>query len=61
MARLSFLGAIRTVTGSQYVLEAGGRRLMVDCGMFQGRKPLRLRNWIPPTRVARRGYAASGA
>jgi metallo-beta-lactamase family protein len=48
MARLSFLGAIRTVTGSQYVLEAAGSRLMVDCGMFQGRKPLRLRNWDDP-------------
>lgn len=48
MARLSFLGAIRTVTGSQYVLEAAGRRLMIDCGMFQGRKSLRLRNWDDP-------------
>jgi len=48
MARLSFLGAARTVTGSQYLLEAGGQRLMVDCGMFQGRKPLRLRNWDDP-------------
>jgi metallo-beta-lactamase family protein len=48
VARLSFLGAIRTVTGSQYLLEAAGRRLMVDCGMFQGRKPLRLRNWDDP-------------
>jgi metallo-beta-lactamase family protein len=45
MARLRFLGAARTVTGSQYVLEAGGASLMVDCGMFQGEKPLRLRNW----------------
>lgn len=48
MARLRFLGAARTVTGSQYLLEAGGQRLMVDCGMFQGRKPLRLRNWDDP-------------
>lgn len=48
MARLSFLGAARTVTGSQYLLEAAGKRLMVDCGMFQGRKPLRLRNWDDP-------------
>ena len=48
MARLGFLGAARTVTGSQYLLEAGGRRLMVDCGMFQGQKPLRLRNWADP-------------
>ena len=48
MARLSFLGAARTVTGSQYLLEADGRRLMVDCGMFQGEKALRLRNWQDP-------------
>jgi metallo-beta-lactamase family protein len=48
MARLSFLGAARTVTGSQYLLEAGPTRLMVDCGLFQGEKPLRLRNWAVP-------------
>ncbi len=48
MATLSFLGAAKTVTGSQYLLEAGGRRLMVDCGMFQGEKSLRLRNWAQP-------------
>lgn len=48
MARLTFLGAARAVTGSQYLLEAGGRRLMVDCGLFQGEKELRLRNWSPP-------------
>jgi metallo-beta-lactamase family protein len=48
MARLSFLGAAQTVTGSQYLLEAGGRLLLVDSGMFQGEKPLRLRNWSEP-------------
>jgi metallo-beta-lactamase family protein len=48
MARLTFLGAARTVTGSQYLLEAGGRRLLVDSGMFQGEKELRLRNWAEP-------------
>jgi metallo-beta-lactamase family protein len=48
MATLSFLGAAKTVTGSQYLVEAGGRRLMVDCGMFQGEKALRLRNWAEP-------------
>jgi metallo-beta-lactamase family protein len=48
MARLSFLGAAQTVTGSQYLLEAGGRRLLVDSGMFQGEKELRLRNWAEP-------------
>lgn len=48
MARLTFLGAARTVTGSQYLLEHGRERVMVDCGMFQGEKPLRLRNWAEP-------------
>jgi metallo-beta-lactamase family protein len=48
MARLRFLGAARTVTGSQYLLEAGGGRLLVDSGMFQGEKELRLRNWAEP-------------
>jgi metallo-beta-lactamase family protein len=46
--RLTFLGAARTVTGSQYLLEAGRARLMVDCGMFQGERALRQRNWLPP-------------
>lgn len=45
MATLTFLGAAGTVTGSRYLLEAGGERLMIDCGLFQGPKELRLRNW----------------
>ena len=45
MASLTFLGATQTVTGSKYLLEAGGERLMIDCGLFQGHKELRLRNW----------------
>lgn len=49
MARLTFLGAAKTVTGSQYLVEAGGELLLVDCGMFQGEKALRLRNWDEPS------------
>jgi len=48
MARLTFLGAAKTVTGSQYLIETGSARVMVDCGMFQGDKPLRQRNWGEP-------------
>ena len=48
MARLTFLGAAKTVTGSQYLVEAGEARLLVDCGMFQGEKALRVRNWGVP-------------
>jgi len=43
--RLSFLGGTGTVTGSKYLLEHAGRRLLIDCGLFQGLKQLRLRNW----------------
>jgi len=46
--QLQFLGATNTVTGSKYLLQAGGRRLLVDCGLFQGWKQLRLKNWAPP-------------
>lgn len=45
MTTLQFLGGTGTVTGSKYVLEVGGNRLMIDCGLFQGLKELRLRNW----------------
>ena len=45
MASLTFLGAAGTVTGSQYLLEVDHHRVLVDCGMFQGLKPLRERNW----------------
>ena len=45
--RLSFLGAAGTVTGSKYLLEVGSRRILVDCGLFQGLKRLRERNWQP--------------
>jgi metallo-beta-lactamase family protein len=46
--KLSFLGGVGTVTGSKYLVEAEGQRLLVDCGLFQGYKQLRLRNWAPP-------------
>lgn len=47
MATLTFLGAARTVTGSKYLLETGRERLLIDCGLFQGLKELRQRNWAP--------------
>jgi len=43
--RLTFLGGTSTVTGSKYLLEHEGRRLLVDAGLYQGLKQLRLRNW----------------
>ena len=45
--RLRFLGANGTVTGSRYLVDHAGHRLLVDCGLFQGFKQLRLRNWAP--------------
>lgn len=45
--KLTFLGASETVTGSKYLLEDTGVRILVDCGLFQGVKNLRLRNWAP--------------
>lgn len=44
---LTFLGATGTVTGSKYLVRAAGRAVLVDCGLFQGLKQLRLRNWAP--------------
>ena len=44
---LSFLGAAGTVTGSRFLVEAAGSSVLVDCGMFQGRRELRRRNWEP--------------
>ncbi len=46
--RLGFLGAAQTVTGSEYLLESDGQRVLVDCGMFQGAKAMRQRNWADP-------------
>lgn len=53
---LSFLGGAGTVTGSKYLLADGEQRLLVDCGLFQGYKALRLRNWarlpVEPASIA---------
>lgn len=45
--KLQFLGATGTVTGSRYLLSDENHRLLVDCGMYQGVKTLRRRNWAP--------------
>ncbi len=48
MIALTFCGGAGSVTGSKHLLEAGGEQLLVDCGLFQGLKELRLRNWDQP-------------
>lgn len=57
MARLTFHGATGTVTGSRFLLELPGSTLLIDCGLFQGSKENRLRNWepfpVPPQRIDR--------
>ncbi len=47
MAKLTFLGAAGTVTGSKYLVEATGKKLLVDCGIFQGSRDLEDRNFKP--------------
>ncbi|MGC2769672.1 MAG: MBL fold metallo-hydrolase [Candidatus Acidiferrum sp.] len=47
MAKLTFLGAAGCVTGSKYLVEAAGKKLLVDCGLFQGTDGLKDRNWNP--------------
>lgn len=50
---IHFLGASGTVTGSKYLLDTGDRKILVDCGLFQGLKELRLKNWeYPPVTVS---------
>ncbi|MGA0797412.1 MAG: MBL fold metallo-hydrolase, partial [Quisquiliibacterium sp.] len=53
--KLTFAGAAGTVTGSRYLLDTGQARILVDCGLFQGYKQLRLRNWarfpVQPRRI----------
>lgn len=52
-ATIHFLGAAGTVTGSKYLVEAYGKKIMIDCGLFQGLKQLRLLNWErPPVEVS---------
>lgn len=47
MPRITFHGAAETVTGSKYLLESGDASVLIDCGLFQGLKELRERNWAP--------------
>lgn len=53
--KLTFLGAAQTVTGSKYLVEYAGTQILVDCGLFQGLRPLRRRNWddfpIKPSQI----------
>lgn len=50
--RIHFLGAAGTVTGSKYLIDTGEKKILVDCGLFQGLKELRLKNWeYPPVNV----------
>jgi len=55
--KLTFAGAADTVTGSRYLLDSGGRQILLDCGLFQGFKKLRDRNWaafaLPPREIDR--------
>ncbi len=48
MAKISFYGGVGTVTGSKYLLEHDGKKVLIDCGLFQGLKELRMRNWEAP-------------
>lgn len=45
--KITFLGAADTVTGSKHLVHLGGQRILLDCGLFQGFKVLRERNWAP--------------
>ncbi len=48
MAKISFYGGVGTVTGSKYLLESNGKKVLVDCGLFQGLRELKERNWQDP-------------
>ena len=45
--KITFLGATKTVTGSNFLVEAAGKKFLVDCGMYQGRAELELENYNP--------------
>ncbi len=45
--KLTFFGGAGTVTGSKILLEANYKKILIDCGLFQGLKELRLKNWVP--------------
>ena len=45
--QLTFIGATGTVTGSKYLLQDNSKKILIDCGLFQGLKQLRLKNWAP--------------
>jgi predicted metal-dependent RNase len=47
LMNITFLGAADMVTGSKHLVHLGGRRILLDCGLFQGFKVLRERNWAP--------------
>ncbi|MBT8182891.1 MAG: MBL fold metallo-hydrolase [Eudoraea sp.] len=47
MVKVHFLGASGTVTGSKFYLESSEKNILIDCGLFQGRKDLRISNWKP--------------
>ncbi len=50
---IHFLGAAGTVTGSKYLVDTGDKKILIDCGLFQGLKELRLKNWeYPPVKVS---------
>src|ERR1700733_11779558 len=57
MPKITFLGAAGTVTGSKYLIEAEGKKLLVDSGLFEGSKDLKQRNWdklpIDPAKIHR--------
>lgn len=51
--KIHFLGAAGTVTGSKYLVDTGDKKMLIDCGLFQGIKELRLKNWeYPPVNVS---------